>query len=643
MQIPRISARHLFLLLLILILCIHEPLTAYGLDEGAVHAFIQKAEELHLSEDPQWLALVHYDKSFPAYSNSSRTEERSFFFAEDGITNPQAELSYTLTAFLTSSVAGDENPRCRFPARFQWLSRKLDLPRALSSNDACPSFDKWFGELNPSGITVIFPTSFVNNPASSFGHTFLRLDQPNQNEETRLLAYTVNYAAATQGEDALTYAAKGIFGGYPGIYAVSPYYQKITKYSDLENRDIWEYELSLDQEEVKLLALHLWELREVPFSYYYFDENCAYHILALLDVARPSLHLVGSMHSWIIPVDTLRELVSRAGIIKSTVFRPSAATKLRARIAAASLNLQKAALTLSDDTFVLSATNTDTFSPEEKAKAFDLAYDYHTYQRIKERNESAENKKRAWDLLTIRSTLPAIPPLVIDEPKRPELGHKTGLFSIAAGRSGRRWIEETTIRPAFHALSDYQVGYTPGSQIKFLESVFRQTEAQGLSFERLTLLNITSLTAQDRFFHPLSWQVNLEERRLQLTDDQHPYLSELSAAFGKSYSVNNEILFYGLIGGMGEFSGAIDDNYALGIGPKFGFAATPFDWMASDISFSAQQFELGDTHTLFSASASQRFSITPDRAIRFDIIHDEEYARTVWKGFLRMEFFFTPP
>src|SRR5262249_24351806 len=157
------------------------------------------------------------------------------------------------------------------------------IDKEIIAQPPCRALQKWYAALNPAGITVIFPTSFVNNPASTFGHTFLRIDQPGQTEETRPLPYTINYAAAVHGENALSYAVRGIFGGYDGFYSIAPYYKQITQYSDLENRDIWEYQLSHTDEEVRLLVLHLWEIKDIPFSYFYFDENCAYHIAALLD------------------------------------------------------------------------------------------------------------------------------------------------------------------------------------------------------------------------------------------------------------------------------------------------------------------------------------------------------------------------
>ena len=38
---------------------------------------------------------------------------------------------------------------------------------------------------------------------------------------------------------------------------------------------------------------HIWELRDIVFDYYFFDENCSMRLLELLDVARPGHALAG--------------------------------------------------------------------------------------------------------------------------------------------------------------------------------------------------------------------------------------------------------------------------------------------------------------------------------------------------------------
>ena len=148
-----------------------------------------------------------------------------------------------------------------------------------------------------------------------FGHTFLRVDPKDQTEQTRILAYTINYAAEVPPNPGIEYAYKGIFGGYKGFFSTIPYYLKVKEYRDIENRDIWEYRLNFSPKQIDRLLMHAWELGNAYFDYFFFKENCAYHILSLLEVADPSLRLTERFHFWTIPADTIRLLSpkSRAG------------------------------------------------------------------------------------------------------------------------------------------------------------------------------------------------------------------------------------------------------------------------------------------------------------------------------------------
>lgn len=54
------------------------------------------------------------------------------------------------------------------------------------------------------------------------------------------------------------------------------------------------------------MIAHAWEIRDRNFDYYFFDENCAYRLLALIDIARPGTDLLGEVSTHAIPSDTVR-------------------------------------------------------------------------------------------------------------------------------------------------------------------------------------------------------------------------------------------------------------------------------------------------------------------------------------------------
>jgi hypothetical protein len=79
-----------------------------------------------------------------------------------------------------------------------------------------------------------------------------------------------------------------VFLGFFGRFLVEPYFQLVRKYNDLESRDIWEYQLDLTPLEIHGLLLHVWELQNASSDYYFFGENCSFHLLTLLEAVRPA-------------------------------------------------------------------------------------------------------------------------------------------------------------------------------------------------------------------------------------------------------------------------------------------------------------------------------------------------------------------
>lgn len=331
--------------------------------------------ELHL--DPAWLTLIHYQPDTFGDGYTSQADDPAFFLSEDGKRSPKSELQATLEA-IQKPGEGDDHARCQFPARTTWLQQELNLALPEVS---CPGYQEWSETLNTETVTLVFAASYLNSPSSMFGHTFLRLDPPQDDEETNLLlANTISYAADAAAHDSeLLFAYKGIFGGYPGITTVQPYYEKIRLYSDIEHRDLWEYKLNLTQEEVDLMIAHAWEIRDRNFDYYFFDENCAYRLLALIDIARPGTDLLGEVSTHAIPSDTVRWVVDK-NLVSDVYYRPSAATSVAYSLSTLPDDHQTLAAAIANGYVDAEANEVSSLPAEQRAHILDATYDYVRYK-----------------------------------------------------------------------------------------------------------------------------------------------------------------------------------------------------------------------------------------------------------------------
>lgn len=265
-----------------------------------------------LAQDPTWLGLLQIH-------GGEKSGDPSFYWGEPS-DSPIKEL--------TSSIEAAHNPEtrmafaCRFPARFFYLSHHLGWHEAKSTLKACPKLQTSINMDGLDGISLILVGSYLSNPASSFGHTLLRLDQRSVEGEDRSLSF--NYGALIPPrENVAKYIAKGIFGGYTAAYSdQDPLVHDVT-YNHLENRDSWVYELKHTEDDRLLIALHLWEMAGAKFQYFFFSRNCAWQMANSLRLSlQPQADRGVSDALWILPVDAVHELQSK-GQIKKVTHLPS--------------------------------------------------------------------------------------------------------------------------------------------------------------------------------------------------------------------------------------------------------------------------------------------------------------------------------
>lgn len=593
------------------LLLLHSPL--YATDFAYLQTLLKQAQNNLLANHREWQILLHYQPEGNGYV--SEVDDPKFFNAPNGKTNPSAELAATLRAFFAPKQKSDkQHPQCKFIARYEWLKQQLAFKPSRLPSQPCPRFKEWLNELKPHGLSLIFPAAYLNNPSSMFGHTLLRIDQANQNEQSRLLAHALNYAANTEEENGVTFAIKGIFGDYPGLFSIMPYYKKVKEYSNLENRNVWEYQLNFTPAEIQRLLKHVWELDKIYFEYYFFDENCSYHLLSLLEVARPSLHLRDKFSAWAIPADTVRAIIATPGLLKKVIFRPANLTKLRHNLDLLSSTQQDWVQKLATGKINPKDSKFAALDTTTRAKILETAYDYLHYQHKK---TDKTRSRRLRTLLVARSRLPTTttfsPP---PTPPRPEHGHRSFRITAGWGRYGEQSYHNLQLRPAYHDLLDSDAGYTPGAQINFLNlSLHHPIGSSDLKLESLKLIDIVSLSSRDRFFKPLSWKINTGWQRRQLDDNTRSLVYNTNGGVGFSYKPIAKVLGYGFLEANLDIGGALRHDYAFGLGSSVGMFMDIIPSWRLHLYAKTQRFALGHIQTLRDFGLEQRLNLSRNTAL----------------------------
>lgn len=618
--------------------------TALGAGDPAYLAeLVARSRELRLAERPEWRKLVHFLPGLAGPGVRSLVASPEFFNARGGQTDPQAELEATLASFFSDVEETPErqNPQCAFIARRAWLSGELRFdPRRLPSRD-CPRYREWHGALNAERLTLVFASAYLNNPSSMYGHTLLRVDARDQDERTRLLAYTVNFAANTDETNGLTFAVKGLLGGYPGTFSVLPYYLKVREYSDMENRDLWEYELALAPDEVERVLEHAWELLPAYFRYFFFDENCSYHLNALLQVARPELDLTAPFRWWALPVDTVRAVTRQPGLVARTVYRPANATIIGARLNNLSEEERSIAKNLSLGRAPSGAALLGR-PPQRAAAVLETSYDYANYRRATGRQDVADAPRLARELLVARSRLdvPSQAP-AIDPGTRPDQGHGTSRIALGAGRRDGRQFQELELRPTYHDVVDADAGYVRGAQIEFFDTALRHYEDGGTRVERFVPVDILSLAPRDDFFQPRSWRVAGGWRRAFLRDGSEPLVAGLDGGAGAAWSNRGGgRRFYAMAEAAIRAHHNLEHGYSIGAGARFGAMVDPAPRWRMHAYASGLSYFLGESDAPRSLGLQSRFALGRDSALRLDLERRREAARHFGSGSISLQLYF---
>lgn len=430
-------------------------------------------------------------------------------------------------------------------------------------------------QIKPYKATLIYATDFMGNPSSMFGHTLLRLD-PKDQKQLNLVSYAVNYAATVSGEDNWSYAWKGLTGQYPGEYSLMPYYRKVKEYGDFESRDLWEYELNLTPDETRFLVEHIWEMQHVSFPYYFASDNCAYRLLGLIDLVRPSLNLKKQFNYAAIPIETLKA-VDQQNLVKDVVYRPALETQLLSQAKQHGTALAKVAHKIAFLPAEQVSAALNPYSVQDQAKILEMAYDDLYLQYISRKVDADFAQPQLRQLLAERSQID------VDkqrhEPVRPRMqpveGHHARNVSVNAGEVQGKSFVEIGHRQAYHDLIDPQGGYRLGTQLLFLDGGLQYRDDQ-LKLEHLDLLSVNSYNPIQPFKPPLTWGFNFGWKQEaidngQFNEEQQHGAVNLNMQAGYSLAdYDRQHLCYAQLQGHLQGGRSLDKGWRAGLGPTVG-------------------------------------------------------------------------
>jgi len=608
---------------------------------------IRTAVEQGLFEHNYWLDLLHYKPKLWGGYKSEVTSSTFFRDTVNGPRSPRAEMEATIRAFFEPIPSKeDEHAICIFPARLRWLKQKGVLTESDLPSPDCKTLKLWYKPNQYQSISLTFATGFLKNPASYFGHVFLKFNKHPVETELNLRNRTVNYGADTRANDnPFVYAIKGLLGGYNALYSQDDFYAQNTAYGSTDLRDLWEYELNLTPNQIEGISLRIWELFGESFDYYFLNQNCAYFITDPLEkelgITILPKYLPYSLPKQVIEGLMTLKTVDGIPLVKGQGYNPSRQNIFYNKYK--TLNQQEQDvfydLIRSDSISFLSPSYV-VLAPQIKKKLLDVLLDYVAFVNAG-KSLKIEQKEQQKKILLERFSLPVYHDSDYQFPEikgvAPSEAPKTIL--IAAGTrfwpSNKKYDVLFRLRLANHDALSSIIGRAPNSSLEVFSWKFYKNK-ENFGVDQFDLLKIEALNTSMTGLPgdgDLAWGVQLGYGRNSLDCIN---CNVFKATIQGGYALGNSaswIIPYALAGGtlqsLHKESGYLHSRI------QAGFLINRSQYWALRLDGGHKYFLDGKEKPHFFAEAEVKFSIAKFWDIRFLGAYEntptfEMYLNTYW-------------
>ncbi|XDD52016.1 DUF4105 domain-containing protein [Leptospira sp. WS92.C1] len=542
--------------------------------ESHIQIKIDKLYKEKIYKERNWLVLLHYkDKKNDRYS--SYADSQSFFLSLIGKETPSKELEETLKALISDNHLTDSSVECIFPARFQWIRERFSIDENLFPKPLCPKFEEFYNQMKAKTLSVVFASFHPEHPASLFGHTMLKFNSEN-GEPAELEDVVVTYAAVIPRLiDPFGYVFNGLNGRFPGSFEIQKYKYKIYEYNEYENRNLWEYKLNIDAKGIDKVIRHLWEMQKNHFDYYFFDENCSFRILTLLEVANSELYLSNINNLLIQPADTIKLIAAQDNLLEEVKFRPSIIQRYRHKYGYLDESERKLLKDLIENDIEIE----DNVNQDRKSILYDTAIDYLLIKKAMEKGNLNEiDKEKYFRYNQLRGGTNYLtnlngyynPPVF----SNPLLGHDPSQIMFSGGNSSNGSFAELSIRPVLRDFTDPYPGYSPYNQLFFLNTNVRMYEnGKTPKLQEMHFIQMTSLNPIGQLINKASWRFDTGLKSLLtekiFKEDPGIVYGFSSFGFGVAtepfyYLSPYSLVLYSFIDIRGDISNTFVKGYRLG-------------------------------------------------------------------------------
>ena len=278
-----------------------------------MNRIIKTAIEKKLHKSYIWKSLLQVTND-----DKLNIKDPNFILSGDGF-SLENELVKTIQSFFDLPNDSYKHPICRFPARFYWIKSELGLEDSIFPDVRCPEFEEYLKRAPAQKIYVVFVSENVSQPSSMMGHVFLKLS--GNDYKSNYVEHAVSFYTIIDSANIPLLIIKSTITGMNGFFSLLPYREQVKRYLEVEDRNVWEYELDLSEKNKKLIYYHIWELKDLKMKYLFTGYNCATVIYNILSLSAENF-LKDNNRLWITPKDVVKTAY-RNNLIIGTKLIPS--------------------------------------------------------------------------------------------------------------------------------------------------------------------------------------------------------------------------------------------------------------------------------------------------------------------------------
>jgi len=546
-----------------------------------------EAVALHLDEEVTWRALLH--------SGSSRSyiSDGSFILSLPSY-SPRNELLATLKFFEANPLKG----ACRFPARYVWLNRRISLPYGINPEIQCPEVVEFRQRAPTSTVSVVYVSEALAKPSSVMGHLLLKLDGMS---DDRAISHAISFFTDTGTANIPKLFFDSIIVGRQGFFTLSPYEEQVENYVQKESRSLWEYRLLIPQEQVQLMTLHLLELRDVKFLYFFQRYNCASLIKFVLGVADQ--RIMEANEAVTTPKSVIKAAIS-VGMVEDSTVRASSEWTIRM----ISSDLPSSAVSAVKRSVQdrISSFESLTIAPEQLFLELKLVEAYHSFLM----NSSTPKSKDADDYE--KSLSQELKPLEekfqlqASDFKNPSSTPPETQVSAGVKIIGQVNYIELRILPVSHRLEDNNEQLLSENELRFFDvSLLKPENGSSLHIDELTIFHVKSLLPRSELTGGLSSSFKIGYEPLFDQELHRRHAFQTAGAWGVTERAPADIDWYALGGAGVDILAGMHVNFQL----ESGFIMREMFGMKTMLSFERHWGDInsGNVYSQFRVTQSKFF------------------------------------